>query len=161
MEITMSDLYQRYLETDLLREKIINIIKDQPMSVPGVCKLMELDNTKMNWIFSRLVTSGHIIKIREKKMCPVMNKKFFIMEWTGLEFNPKSLDDIHEFLCEKSSNMYNARMKETNNAKSEVINHPNGRVIRLLDRKADWNNPKSKHKTSVNIGSSFYLMDYA
>ena len=161
MEMTMSDLYQRYLETDLLREKIINIIKEQPMSVPGVCKLLELNNIKMNWIFNRLIVSGHLIKIREKKLCPVMNKKFFIMEWTGLEFNPKSIDDIHNFLCEKSSNMYKSRMGEVNNAKLEIINHPNGRVIRLLDRKRDYDNPKPKRKTSVNIGSSFYLMDYA
>jgi len=156
----MSEIYKRYYETDLLREKIINILKEQPMSVPGVCKLLSLDNIKMNWIFSRLSESGYILKLREKKVCPVMNKKYFIMQATDLKFVPKSIDEIVDLLSFRSANAAKIREERKGN-KSEVVNHPNGRVIRLLDRRHGWQNPVKKHKTVVAIGSSFTLMDYA
>jgi len=154
----MADLYKTYVETDLLREQVINLIKSQEMSVPGACKLLEWNPIKMGWIFNRLVVSGHLIKIQEKRMCPIMKKKYFIVKATGLSFKPKSVDDVFNYLSVKS--LKSKRKNKNETPKSEIINHPNGRVIRMLDRKAaDFAYQSKKQKTVFGIGSSFSLME--
>jgi DNA-binding transcriptional MerR regulator len=161
MEIIMSDLYKRYLETDLLREKIINVYKEKNVSISGVCKLLDLNVNKMGWIFSRLEINEYLIRSKEKKICPVLNKKLILLQWTGKEFNIKTIDEIVSMYSFRAANAANKRDEFKIGNGSEIIKHPNSRIIRLLDRERDWKNPNKKYKTNVAIGSSFYLMDFA
>ena len=154
----MVDLYETYVRTDLLREQVINLIKSQEMSVPGACHVLGWNPVKMAWIFNRLIGSGHLVKIHQKRMCPIKKKKYFIVKATGLSFKPKSVDDVFNYLSVKSKRSKRKNKDET--SESEIINHPNGRVIKMLDRKAsEFSYQSKKQKTVFGIGSSFSLME--
>jgi hypothetical protein len=145
-------LYDKYKAVDKLRSEIVNSLAIGPMTEGQVMDEFGMARSKANWLLNKMTHEGYLIKVMKPD---ATKRKIAYYKASGMEFVVRTDAEIKEFFVQRSdaSKAVIDRAKESNKPLK------GGKIYNLLDRKRDWNNPKTKQpkRPVVAIASSFSL----
>lgn len=154
----MNGWVKKYIESDEKKKRICEYLKNNPMMSHKVAEHFGFALATAALLLKELMLDGYIL--RQEITKPTQRRKMVLFSTSNKQFVPRSLDEIEKLVQARmdtfseisSGKFYENKMQPT---------HPNGRVIRNLDRPGSdyaWQRKKRRH-TAVGIGSSFALYD--
>ena len=148
---------EKYIKSDLQKQEMCNVIaKTDGMMAHHIAKEMGINISTTAFVLRKLMLDGYVERIATRH--PTMNKEMLIFKLTSLEFKPRTMAQLNvEIEIRKQK-----QAKTIDSINNQSL-HPNGRIIRNLDRPGSdyaWQRKKRKHST-ISIGSSFSLYDAA
>lgn len=148
---------EKYIKSDIQKKEMCDLIaKTDGIMAHHIAKEMGINISTTAFVLRKLMLDGYVERISTRH--PTMNKAMLLFKLTDLKFVPRTMAQLDvEIEIRKQKQ---AKTIESVNNKSL---HPNGRIIRNLDRPGSdyaWQRKKRKHSI-VGIGSSFSLYDGA
>lgn len=153
----MQGWVKKYIESDRKKQEICKLINNNPMMSHKVCEHFGFALATGALLLKELTLDGYVN--RKETTMPGKRRKMVLFSTTTKEFKPRSKEELQRLVQARaevfaeinSGKFYEKKMQPT---------HPNGRVIRNLDRPgSDYAWQRKKRKTIVGIGSTFALYD--
>jgi hypothetical protein len=148
------NLYDKYKKVDKLKSEIINALVIGPMTEGQVMDEFGMARSKANWLLNKMAKEGYLLKVMQPDSSG-LTRNIAHYKASGMKFVARTEAEIKEFFVKRSD----ASKAVIDKAKESNKPLKGGKIYNLLDRKRDWNNPKTKQpkRPVVAIASSFSL----
>jgi hypothetical protein len=146
------NLYDKYKKVDLTRKAVVDALTIGPMTEGQVMEEFGMARSKANWLLNKMTHEGYLLKVMKSD---ATKRKIAYYKASGMEFVVRTDEEIKEFFVQRSD----ASKAVIDKAKESNKPLKGGKIYNLLDRKRDWDNPKSRKskRPVVAIASSFSL----